>query len=271
MVFPTVRKYWTNAAGLLRRGAPRWALAAAVAVLGAAPAAATESSLTVRLSAPPGVLVSVSAHQWYGEWTGDEGSNPRYTEAAFSTMEYYVEAYTRIYDGLLFLQPKTSEELNALASPPPDPFTVTVEVTMTNDEGETATGTLKFKTDYASASDDETVPSLTTNPQPYQVRWTAITAEPGTTVTIYAVNLFASAGTNPKITDAVFSTTEYYDTHEVRDGLLRVQSKSAADLNALASPPSDPFTVEVRVTMANDEGQTASGTINFETTYGGDG
>ena len=259
---------------LARHGVRAAALAAAL-LLGAAPVAfapeaAAEPTFKTGLEvrkATPGILITAAAVDAFD----NAGTNPRYTEAAFSTMEYYVEAYTRIYDGLLFLQPKTSEELNALASPPPNPFTVTVEVTMTNDEGETATGTLKFKTDYASGSDDETAPSLQSNPQPYLVRWTAITAEPGTTVTVYAVNLFASAGTNPKITDAVFSTTEYYDTHEVRDGLLRVQAKSAADLNALASPPSDPFTVEVRVTMANDEGQTASGTINFETTYGGDG
>ncbi len=147
MVFPTVRKYSTNAAGLLRRGALRWALAAAVAVLGAAPAAATESSLTVRLSAPPGVLVSVSAHQWYGEWTGDEGSNPAIVEATFSTTNYYDTHLVR--NGRVWVQAKSDADLNALAVPPPDPFEVTVDVSMNNDEGETMSGTIVFKTTYA--------------------------------------------------------------------------------------------------------------------------
>ena len=40
-----------------------------------------------------------------------------------------------------------------------------------------------------------------------------------------------------------------------------------AELNALDPRPDNPFTFTADVTMTNDEGQTASGTLTFETTY----
>ena len=46
------------------------------------------------------------------------------------------------------VEPKSQAQLNALASPPDWRFEVTVDVTMTNDEGQTATGTLTFVTTY---------------------------------------------------------------------------------------------------------------------------
>ena len=121
-------------------------LAAAVAILGAAPAA-SDSSITVRVSAPPGVLVSISAHQWYDEWTGaDDGTNPEITEAEFSTTDYYDTH--KVSDGRLWVQAKSDADLNALAAPPSDPFEVTVDVSMTNDDDLEKTGTVTFTTDY---------------------------------------------------------------------------------------------------------------------------
>ena len=121
------------------------ALAAALAILGAA-AAASDSS-TLRVSAPPGVLVSISAHQWYDEWTGaDDGTNPKITEATFSTTDYYDEH--EVNDGRLWVQAKSDADLNALASPPSDPFEVEVDVKMTNDEDLEKTDTVVFTTDY---------------------------------------------------------------------------------------------------------------------------
>ena len=142
----TIQEYWTSTAGLLKRRSLGWALAAAVAVLGAAPAAA-DSSLTVRVGAPPGVLASISAHQWYDEWTGgDGGTNPKIVGATFSTTEYYDTH--RVGNGRLWVQAKSAVDLNALPVPPPDPFEVTVEVSMTNDENVAKTGTVVFKTSY---------------------------------------------------------------------------------------------------------------------------
>ena len=145
MVFPTVRQYWTNTAGLLRRRSLRWALAAAVAVLGAAPAAATES-FRDRVTAPPGVLVSVSAHWWYGERHYEEGTNPRVTDATFSTTAYY--DVHEIRDDKLWVKAKTAADLNALPVPPPTPFEVEVEVSLNNDDNRVITGTIVFETPY---------------------------------------------------------------------------------------------------------------------------
>ena len=79
--------------------------------------------------------------------------------------------------------------------------------------------------------------------------------------------LFDDAGTNAIITKAEFSTTEYHDVSRVVEGVLETKIKSSADLNALAEPPSSPFTVTVEVTMENDEGETATGTVTFEAEY----
>ena len=93
-------------------------------------------------------------------------------------------------------------------------------------------------------------------------------APPGTLISIQADLFFDNAGTNPKITDAVFSTTEYYNTHSIgANDFLFVQTKTNAELNALSPPPSSPFEVTVDLTMENDEGQTASGTLTLETNY----
>ena len=53
------------------------------------------------------------------------------------------------------VEPKTEAQLNALASPPDWRFEVTVEATMTNDEGQTATGTLTFVTTYTRLEREE--------------------------------------------------------------------------------------------------------------------
>ena len=47
----------------------------------------------------------------------------------------------------------------------------------------------------------------------------------------------------------------------------RMQAGTDAELSALLPPPASPFTVDDTVTMANDDGRTASDTVTFETTY----
>ena len=130
---------------LTRYGVRAAALAAAAAVLGGAPGAATES-FTERLSAPVGAVVSFEASRWYGERPFSVGTNPRITEATFSTTEYY--SMHGIRSGRLWIQVKTADELNALPVPPPNPFEVEVEVSATNDEDRILTGTVTFETRY---------------------------------------------------------------------------------------------------------------------------
>ena len=188
------------------------------------------------------------------------GTNATLTGADFSTTEY--SNTHGIRDGRLWFQIKSAAELNALASPPPSPFTVTAAVTMTNDEGQTATGTLTFRTSYARDTTEKVVPTLA----PAEAR----TVGAGGFASVGAYDVFDNAGTNARFTGVEFSTMEYYDgefSGIAPHGKLWVQVKSAAELNALASPPPSPFTVTAAVTMTNDEGQTATGTLTFKTMY----
>ena len=235
-------------------GARRCAALAALLLAVSAGAAAAQT-VAATLSAPPGVLLSIRAAGF-----DDTGTNPRFTSASFSTTDYYNTAEVR--NGIVWVEAKTSEELNALASPPADPFTVRAELTMTNDEDETATRTVDLETDYNVVSNP--TPPATPSPQP---QTTAITAPPGVLVSLTAADNFDDAGTNPRFTSATFSTTEYYSTAGIRDGVLWLQARTAQELNALDSPPASPFTVTVDASMTNDEGDTATTTFTFETTY----
>ena len=127
------------------RGVCAAVLPAPAAVVGGAPGPATKS-FTTRVIAPPGIAVIVQARGWYGEGAIGEGTNPRITEATFSTTAYC--DLHEIRDGRLWVQAKTAADLNALSAPPPDPFEVTVDVSMTNDEDRIITGTITFETRY---------------------------------------------------------------------------------------------------------------------------
>ena len=223
-------------------------LALAVLTLSGVPAVAQASVTAI---APVGSTISISASAF-----DDAGTNPKFTDVEFTTTEYYVGSNTGIVEGQLIVEVKTAAQLNALPSPPDSPFTVTATVTMTNDEDQTATGTVTLETTYVRAP--TSAPTISDGD---------LYAPTGTLVSIAAAAFFDNAGTNPEITAAVFSTTEYYDTALVRDGEAWIQPKSAADLNALPSPPPSPFTVTVTVTMTNDEGQTATGTVSVRTNY----
>ena len=95
-------------------------------------------------------------------------------------------------------------------------------------------------------------------------------APPGALVVILPVDLFSHAGTNPRFTDAKFSTMEYYEPSSGIGGnrSLLVKAKRTGKLRALPSPPSNPFDVRITVTMTNDEGRTATATMTFETPWG---
>ena len=255
----------------VRRGAPL-AAALAVALLawsGAQAAAAPTLSQTDAIDAPPGVLIGVSAAEPpFGLFDG-AGTNPRFTEAVFSTLAYYDASQTGVSpsNGRLFVQVKSAAELSALASPPDSPFTVTAEVTMTNDEGETGTGTITFETHFTSDGAEPTpAPRGGPRVEPTLSRTDATDAPPGVLISVGA-GAFADAGTNPRITNAVFSTTAYLNTNQIHRGRLFLEVKTADELNALASPPDSPFTFTAEVTMTNDEGLTGTGTITFSTSY----
>ena len=244
----------------LKRFRSAWAaaLGAAALALSAASGFAAMAPQSLSALAPVGGEVTVDA-----DWFFFTGTNPRITGAEFSTTEYY--STHEIIEGVLFVQVKTAEELNALPSPPPGRFEVEATVTMANDEGRTATGTITFQTEYQRDAPATLPPDELPDPtfSVTQVR----TLPPGVMRSAQAALSFANAGTNPRITGAEFSTTEWYNVHEIREGILYVQPKTAAELSALPAPPPSTFTVDVTVTMANDEGRTASGTITFRTTY----
>ena len=233
------------------------ALPAAVGLAAQEPLPPTVSR-TAAVNAPAGVLMSATAADLFD----NAGTNPSITGAIFSTTDYYNEH--SISNGRLWLQAKSPTELNALSSPPPSPFTVDVTVTMTNDEGQTASGTITFETTYGRAPASEQPSEL---PAPTFSGTAAVNAPAGVLISATAADLFDNAGTSPRISAAVFSTTEYYRVYQIGDGKLFVQPMTAAELSALESPPPSPVTVDVTVTMENAEGQTASGTITFETPY----
>ena len=240
-------------------------LAAAVHLLAAAPVVAQPTIKSASVTIPVGRLTTTEARQVFD----NAGTNPRFTRALFPTMTYVAEG--AVSSGRLYVEIKSAAELSALASPPDSPFTVTVEVTMTNDEGHTATGTLTFEITYVRAATSGTTPEPPVQPS-LTSRPAAVNTPPGIVVSV-AVDVFDNAGTNPRFTGAVFSTMDYYNpawtglSIDPSDYRLFVQAKTANQLNALDSPPPSPFTVTAEVTMTNDEGQTASGTLTFQTVY----
>ncbi|MCY4591692.1 MAG: hypothetical protein OXE86_14235 [Alphaproteobacteria bacterium] len=130
------------------------ALAAAVLMLGGTPAAAEPTFKTdyANVGAPAGYYITVGAEYHFN----NQGTNPKFTDVSFSTTEWYSDSGITS-DGRIFVEIKTADDLNALSSPPPTPFTATA--TMTNDEGETASGTFTFETYWARQEDTSSTPS----------------------------------------------------------------------------------------------------------------
>ena len=244
------------------------ALVAALAVLtlSTTAAVATPTFDTATVSAEtrafPGIVTTLAPYHLFD----NEGTNARFTLVTFSTLAYYDESSTGLlgtgnsHGQFLFVKAKTNAQLNAMDSPPPNnPFTVTANVTMTNDEGETASGTASFITPWTEA-EPPPGPTLTT---------TTENLPAGTTASAFADGFFDNAGTNPRFTAASFSTLDYYDADRsgVSGGFLDVTAKTSAELDAMSTPPSNPFTVQVTVTMTNNEGQTATGTVDYVTRW----
>ena len=238
-------------------GRRAWAaLSAALAalMLSIAPAAAEPTArANSSQNAPPGHLSSIGATFHFDNY----GTNPRITSASYSTTEYYNE--TSVVGGRAFFRIKTNDQLNAMDEPPSNPFTVVASVTMTNDEGQTASTNINLVTHWHKRPPPQ---------GPVLSRSTA-NAPAGLTVSAFVEYFFDNAGTGAYFTNAVFSTMDYYVEANtgVTDGFLEVRVKTSEELEAMSSPPPNPFTVEVTLTMTNNQGQTATGTVEYVTNY----
>ena len=134
---------------------------------------------------------------------------------------------------------------------------------MINDEDETAMGAVTIRTSY-----DTEAPGLGALPAGPAANGLNVTAPVGIPMEVTASDAFDNAGTNPRLTDAEFSSKDYHEANSrLRRGSLWVTAKSVEDLLALPSPPPNPFTLTVTVTMENDEGETATGDVIFETPW----
>ena len=101
----------------------------------------------------------------------------------------------------------------------------------------------------------------------------------GQGVYLPVVAMFNNPGTNPKYTSYSISNTDYVDSSRTgyssgirivtqQTGTLAVGIKKGAELAELDDPPSYPFEFQVTMSMANDEGETASGTLTLTVTRG---
>ena len=240
-----------------RRGAAVGAILA-VLMLGTSAAVAAP---TPKQSEPAPLGAGAAATQVAEAWFDNAGTNPIFTGVTFSTLEYYDAAVTGLTSGgRILVRVKTAAQLNALASPPPNPFTVTAVTTMTNDEGATASGTLSFKTAWAK--------SVAVAPSgAIAITTTTAEAPPGVETSAFAEYFFKNAGAGAQFTAASFETMDCYDADRtgVDFGFLFVTAKTADELDA--SGFSSPCTVSVLLTVTNNQGQTGTGTVDFTTRW----
>ena len=93
------------------------------------------------------------------------------------------------------------------------------------------------------------------------------------------VAMFDNPGPNPKYTSYSIDNTDYVDSSRTgyssgtqivtqQTGALRVGIKKMKQLAALNDPPGYPFGLAVSMSMVNDDGETASGTLALTVTRG---
>ena len=231
--------------------------AALVAVVAALMLSTTAAVAQVEKNVPVGVIVTIEPN-WKHNYPGVTPTNPRFTSVTFSTMDYYDDSVTGLLGKYIAVKTKTAAELNAMDEPPSNPFTVTADATWTDDAGTTQPWTISLKTTWPKAPPPPPTLSVTTQDAP-----------PGSAASGYASYFFSNAGAGARLTDVSFSTMEYYNAD--RTGLsgpyLDVTAKTSEELSAMDSPPPNPFTVGVTLTMTNDAGETATGTVDYVTRY----
>jgi len=223
------------------------------------PPAETEYDLIKSVNAPMGTLTRVVPDSIYD--SRNDALNARFTSVTFSTMDYYDDSSTGLFGSLVTVKPKTAAELNAMDIPPPNPFTVTAGATWTDDTGTTKDVKITFKTTWPK--------ELPPTPTGVTLSVTTQEAPPGSAASGYADYFFSNAGQGARLTDVSFSTMEYYnaDRTGLYGGFLDVTAKTSEELNAMDPPPPNPFTVQVTVTMRNNAGEEATGTIDYVTRY----
>lgn len=181
------------------------ALALLAAVVLATPAAAEPAfSQTDSISVSPGGEIRVPVRDVFA----DSGTNPVFNSFTFSTTAYIDSSLTGFASGtsgavsgadtgdVLIVTVLTNDELNALDPRPDSPFTFTADVTMTNDESQTASGTLTFKTAYDRASTSE--PSQPDEPVEPTISGAHVRHAPvSALVSASADTAFDNAGTKP--------------------------------------------------------------------------
>lgn len=226
------------------------AVAVAVLMLSGMPALAAPVPTNASFNAPPGTLFSITV----GNAFHSRGTNPRFTTYSFSATDAAYIDDSSLARGRLWVRVKSPEQLNAMDDPPPASFSTVASVTMTNDENETATGTLTFNSSYTRIA--RPVASSTSQNAP-----------PGTLVSSGPAECFAYTGTNPKYTSYSLDDSDYVSGSVIASGLLFLRIKTEAELNALDDPPDETFSVIATATMTNDEGQTATCTITFNSSY----
>ena len=230
--------------------------ALAALMLGTTAAVATPTLTATTYTPGAGLMINIGANYAFQ----NAGTNPKFTAATFSTMDYYDASLTGLLGiGRVRVKVKTADQLNAMASPPSNPFTVTVDVTMENDEGETASGTISLKTTWAKAIG--AAPSLL---------YTEEYVSAGFQGSLAVDSIFRNFGTNPRFTDVSFSTMDYYVEDNTgisgtSSDFIDIKPKTSAELGAMSPPPSNPFSVDVTVTMRNDEFHVVTDTIEVIT------
>lgn len=254
----TIDGHWVAAFAARRCGRLFPAALAAAVLLGAASAAAEPVFVPIgTVSAGPGLWIVVSAEEVFD----DAGTNPRFTSASAANTERLEDLL--VDEGIFQLRAKSSADLRALVPPPPNPFVTDVTVWMINDEDESGTGVITFRTKYAG-SVAATPPPTPTNP--------SVDAPAGAIRIISVDEAFDNPGTNPRFTKAEFETLDYYvrsstDIQDHAEHQISVEVKTSEQLRALTPRPPNPFAVEVKVTMANDEGYASSSMVTLETRY----
>ena len=212
-----------------------------------------------------------------GTYSKTRERSPRFTDVTFSDMTY-LDPLSTGFPGdeakSFYVTVLTSAELNALTSPPSNPFTFTADVTMTNDEGETASGTFTFSTTYVKTT-SETTPE-TTPPSsgpattPTIMADLTISAPPLVLLTILPSSLFENAGTDPKITDASLDGAsrfmeEHYDVFGVSpDGRLYIRARQSEHLSTAVAAASQPLHGRGRGDDGQRRGQDGFGHVHVD-------
>ena len=253
-------------------GRCRGALLAGLAalMLGAVPAAAEPTF--VQRSTSVEILVGIQHGILVTELFDDAGTNARFTDVGFSTTEYY-SVHEVVSPELILVETKTSEELNALASPPPNPFQVTVDVAMTNDEGQTASGTITLETVYNRTASTP-LPEDETG-QPFLRLTQTMDAPPGALITLDVHEVFQFAD---EMTGATFLSAEFEPDFHL-DPVSGISANGPFTINVMALPefrrpaglgPDPVILFKAEVSARTFDGQEVSGTMTFQTTYAED-